>query len=673
VSTLQLGINNQTSSTSTVSACDSYLWTLNGQTYTASGVYTYVTLNTMGCTQNNELHLTVNQSTASTVAVAVCDQYTWLQNNQAYTQTGTYTVTTINLAGCIHTNALNLTVNNSTANTASVIVCDQYVWPVNGQAYTQSGLYTITSLNASGCLHSSNLNLTVNYSSTSSQTITACDSYMWSFSSQTYTNSGTYANTSLNAFGCLHTANLQLTIHANSNSSSSANACDSYFWLNSGLTYTQSGTYTQTYVNSAGCTHTSSLNLTIFASTNTVLNEIACSSYNWNGITYTQSGIYTHTVINPSGCLHTDSLILSIVSYTTNTYNISACGSYLWPVNGQTYTQSGSYSATVSCGVKNLTLVIYPTLITTNITSNGCYTWAETGQTYTVSGVYSHSAMNPTTGCMETRNLNLIVNPGVLLHTKAMLSGPYIGNGLMQDSLRAKGLIPIVEPYSSSPYNRSPLPSAILNPNNESVSSSILSLSGNNAIVDWVYIELRSPVNPLTVIANKRALIQRDGDIVSAEDGVSSVFVPNVNMGNYYVSIKHRNHLGVMTAVPVYIDNCTGSLIDFSSQAMSVYTNGSISNTPRKALGSGLMGLWSADANRNKNAKYSGLMNDKDEILNALGGAGNINGTIWGYRSEDVNMDGKVRYNGNDNDRAVLLDNIGVLTPNKVLSQHTPN
>jgi len=496
---------------------------------------------------------------------------------------------------------------------------------------------------------------------------------MWPLNSQTYTQTGNYTYTSYNASGCLQTAQLNLTIKANTNSSLSVSACDSYLWPVNGLTYTQNGTYTYTNLNPAGCTYTASLNLLVFANTSHTESVTACSTYTWHGSTYTQSGVYTLTSLNASGCTYTDGLTLTITPYTTNTYNVSACGSYTWSVNGQTYTQSGSYSAAVTCGMKNLILTIYPTQATTNLTFNGCYTWPETGQTYTVSGAYSHTVINAITGCSETHNLNLIVNQGLRLNVKALLAGPYMSNGLMHDSLRTNALIPMVEPYSSSPFNRAPIPSAVLNPNNESISPAILSVSGNNAIVDWVYIELRNPANSFTVIANKRALIQRDGDLVSADDGVSSVFVPNINAGNYYISVKHRNHLGVMTAAPVYLDNCTTGLIDFSIQATPVYTNASISNAPRKNLGSGWMGLWSADANRNKNAKYSGLMNDKDQILTTIGGISNINGSIGGYRSEDVNMDGKVRYNGTDNDRSVLLDNIGVSTPNKIISQHTPN
>lgn len=55
-----------TSSTQTITACDSYLWSENGTTYTTSGVYT----NTVGC-DTKILDLTINYSSAINAAVTV--------------------------------------------------------------------------------------------------------------------------------------------------------------------------------------------------------------------------------------------------------------------------------------------------------------------------------------------------------------------------------------------------------------------------------------------------------------------------------------------------------------------------------------------------------------------------------------------------------------------------
>jgi phospholipase/lecithinase/hemolysin len=75
-----------TSDTTVISACDSYTWTLNGQTYSNSGTYTSVSgYNT------SVLVLTITSSTSNATAVAACDSYTWSVNGQTYTASGSYT------------------------------------------------------------------------------------------------------------------------------------------------------------------------------------------------------------------------------------------------------------------------------------------------------------------------------------------------------------------------------------------------------------------------------------------------------------------------------------------------------------------------------------------------------------------------------------------------------
>ena len=58
--TLNLTINNGSSSSVTEVACDSFEW--NGETYTESGVYTCSTSNALGCDSTATLNLTINNS-----------------------------------------------------------------------------------------------------------------------------------------------------------------------------------------------------------------------------------------------------------------------------------------------------------------------------------------------------------------------------------------------------------------------------------------------------------------------------------------------------------------------------------------------------------------------------------------------------------------------------------
>ena len=105
------------------------------------------------------MNLTINNTPSSTTDVTACDSYDW--NGTAYTASGSYTFTTTNASGCDSTATLNLTINNSsTSSTTDVTACDSYDW--NGTTYTASGSYTFTTTNASGCDSTATLNLTIN-------------------------------------------------------------------------------------------------------------------------------------------------------------------------------------------------------------------------------------------------------------------------------------------------------------------------------------------------------------------------------------------------------------------------------------------------------------------------------------------------------------------------------
>ena len=154
---------------------------------------------------------------------------------------------------------------------------------------------------------------------------------------------------------------------------------------------------------------------------------------------------------------------------------------------------------------------------------------------------------------LSNTNFTISASPsGVLLSAKAFLQGPF-SSGLMSDDLRLSSLIPTTEPYTGLLFGH-------VGGGGETTTAGVLAITGNNAIVDWVMLELRSGTNSAQVIATRSVLIQRDGDIVDV-NGVSPVSFPAA-AGTYYVAVRHRNHLGCMAAVPVSL-SATTTLLDF--------------------------------------------------------------------------------------------------------------
>jgi hypothetical protein len=243
----------------------------------------------------------------------------------------------------------------------------------------------------------------------------------------------------------------------------------------------------------------------------------------------------------------------------------------------------------------------------------------------------------------------------VIVAIKAILQGPYvIADQLMADQLRSNGWIPLTEPYSAMGFAITGTSTTL---------PGVLSVTGPNAIVDWVLVELRDALTPSTVVERRAALIQRDGDVV-APDGVSTVNFC-VHPSDYYVALRHRDHLGVMTATSLPLSS-TITFIDLT--ALGTVTFGT---DARHDLGGGIMALWPGNVVPDAIVRYTGSANDRDPILARIGGVVPTS-TVNGYWPEDVNMDAVVKYTGAGNDRDIILAVIGGIVPSNTRSEQLP-
>ena len=384
----------------TVSECDSYDWF--GTTYSSSGVYTNL-VSAVDVTDIDSLfvlNLTINNSSATTETVTACDSYTWAGDGNTYSATGIYVANLQTVDGCDSTATLDLTITNSSSSTETVSACDSYTW--NGLTFTTSGNQTQTLTNSVGCDSVANLVLTINSSTSSLLTTSSCNSYDWN--GNTYTASGMYVATLVNSFGCPQIDSLDLTITTSSTSLTQA-ACDSFAW--NGNNYTTSGTYTNA---SGSCVDT--LFLTVNSSSSSVTNSVVCDSLNWNGINYLASGSYTYLTTNASGCDSLASLNLTVNNSVTNSLSLTVCDHYIWNGDTLTASgvYVDTLQTSSSCdSVVTVNLTINNSDVDT-VTVFACedYTW--NGNTYSSTGNYTDTLTSSVTGCDSIVTLSLTIN-----------------------------------------------------------------------------------------------------------------------------------------------------------------------------------------------------------------------------------------------------------------------
>ena len=253
--------------------------------------------------------------------------------------------------------------------------------------------------------------------------------------------------------------------------------------------------------------------------------------------------------------------------------------------------------------------------------------------------------------------------PSVHLSVRAYLQGAYnTQTGLMTDKLLTKGFLPKPQPFDKlvtsfgytvfegvPPFNHF---------GKEVMSDSVKAMPAGNTPVDWMLLELRDVEDPVKRVAAKATLLQRDGDVINAETGSTNIVFRGVPPGDYYVVLRHRNHIGVMTATRLSLTE-TATVIDFTQPSYAVYGNNQRYLAGDKAF------LWAGDANNSNSVVGSGPGSDANIMLGSLlispdNTLVTTHFKMAGYYATDLNLDGLTVFSGPGNDLNLLFGNIMV-------------
>ena len=244
----------------------------------------------------------------------------------------------------------------------------------------------------------------------------------------------------------------------------------------------------------------------------------------------------------------------------------------------------------------------------------------------------------------------------LLVSPKIFFQADYVA-GLMNDNLRTLNKIPVLEPYTGAPtFTHSGSGGA------ETSTTSIVGSTapaGNDAIVDWVFVQLHNGAG--TVVSTRAALLQRDGNIVDT-DGSSALNMGGNTAGDYFISIRHRNHLGVRSLNKLTLAKTTTNNFNFTDDLTKSFL-GAATNNALATVASGVYGLWAGNANDDLVVKMTGLTannNDYLKLINVLGSS--INSIPNTYSKQDLNHDGTIKMTGlsaANNDYLKLINILG--------------
>ncbi len=188
---------------------------------------------------------------------------------------------------------------------------------------------------------------------------------------------------------------------------------------------------------------------------------------------------------------------------------------------------------------------------------------------------------------------------------KVILEGSYV-NGKMRTDLNSSKFLPLNQPYNVEPWNI----------NREIIINNIA-----ENYVDWVLVQVRDDLTNTKY--TKEAILTEDG-IVLNPDGSSFSFL-GLSSGEYYLVIKHRNHLSIMSAQKVLIEKSKSVEYNFTDSQSKAYGENSMV--------------------RLDDSKYAMIAGDGDAngVINVLDfGAVANNILLRGYTQGDTDMNGSV-------------------------------
>ena len=324
----------------------------------------------------------------------------------------------------------------------------------------------------------------------------------------------------------------------------------------------------------------------------------------WSGyINFQKNGWY---VVNPS------------INYNHISSNISELITAGFLVKGLIYRGSGN-------PIKNVAFNGFPGG-TVYSDSNGIYSkLLDSGWTGTVTPTNPGSTFDPANRTYTNLSTSYYYHnyseiPKQVLNLKVFLSGAYSsGTDTMICKLKRNSFLSQIPNLNYS--NKGIKFQYTLKPT-DTVTQSFW--NQNMKIVDWLAIEIVSTTS-FHAVDTELALLRNDGRILNLNGDTLIKLNTSVPVGNYYVIIRHRNHIAIMSSTPISVTNNT-PLYDFTTGLNQYYGNDA------KLLKPGLYGMYCGDAN------YDGIVNNSDFTIYDTDSQNAANG----YIVSDFNLDGYV-------------------------------
>ena len=186
-----------------------------------------------------------------------------------------------------------------------------------------------------------------------------------------------------------------------------------------------------------------------------------------------------------------------------------------------------------------------------------------------------------------------------------------------------EGIDVTLDMFLAGAYNAGTM-STVLNsmiPLTDPYGNGVTLLSIPATAVDWIEVQLRNSSTPATIDKKYSFFVDNNGHILNT-NGVVGPKLTGIVKAPYYIAVRHRNHLGAMTASTIDLTG-TGPFAFNYSLGTGIYGTNAMKNI------GGVYALWAGDANGDGQIVFQGAGNDPTPVGNQVSSDPGNTGTYF--------------------------------------------
>ncbi len=342
---LHLEVVDQIKTYDTATICQGGSVDFFTQSLDQAGTYDHTLQSAAGC--DSIVHMTVEvvDKIQEDITVSLCEGDSYTFGDRVLDSTGVYVDSLSSSAGCDSIVTLDLTVNPSYKEEINARICETGSYNFMGQSLTETGIYVDSLQTLAGCDSIVTLNLVVQDVILDTINVTICQGQSYTFDNRSFDETGVHTAIYITAGGCDSTVVLDLLVVDQITTNIDQEICEGDSVVINEKVYKVAGSFSETLVSSGGCDSVLQITISEVSAKRQVIDETICAgeSFSFNGSTYTETTSFTDTLTTGSGCDSIVEFSLQVLTAYEEDIYANLCTGSTYTFDGETYNESGTY------------------------------------------------------------------------------------------------------------------------------------------------------------------------------------------------------------------------------------------------------------------------------------------------------------------------------------------